>query len=128
MRVVTFEVDGKARPGVLNDADGVFDLSTEGFSSMLEVIEAASADISKIRKFVADPSMDSAYTLGTVKLIAPIPRPRKLICVGLNYREHAIETGTPIPETPTIFNKFATAVIGTGGQIVHPKVSKSQDY
>ncbi len=128
MRLVTFEVDGKARPGVLNDADGVFDLSEEGFSSMIEVIEAASADIGKINKFVADPSVDSAYTLGTVKLIAPIPRPRKLICVGLNYREHAIETGTPIPDTPTIFNKFATAVIGTGGEIVLPKVSKSPDY
>ncbi len=128
MRLVTFEVDGKARPGVLNDADGIFDLSREGFSSMLEVIEAASADLGAINRFVSDPSVDSAYTLGAVKLLAPIPRPRKLICVGLNYRDHALETGSQIPDVPTIFNKFATAVIAPGDNIVLPKVSKSPDY
>jgi 2-keto-4-pentenoate hydratase/2-oxohepta-3-ene-1,7-dioic acid hydratase in catechol pathway len=61
-------------------------------------------------------------------LVAPIPRPRKLICVGLNYRDHAAETGSQIPDVPTIFNKFATAVIGPGDDIVLPKVSKSPDY
>jgi 2-keto-4-pentenoate hydratase/2-oxohepta-3-ene-1,7-dioic acid hydratase in catechol pathway len=66
--------------------------------------------------------------LGTVKLLAPIPKPRKLICVGLNYRDHATETGSEIPEVPTIFNKFATAVIAPGANIVLPKVSKAPDY
>lgn len=128
MRLVTFEVDGKARPGVLNESDGIFDLSREGFSSMLEVIEAASSDPAKINRFVSDPAVDSAYTLGAVKLLAPIPRPRKLLCVGLNYRDHALETGSEIPKVPTIFNKFATAVIGPGDNIILPKVSKSPDY
>ncbi len=128
MRLVTFEADGKIRPGVLNEADGIFDLSTEGFGSVLEVIEAASAQHVSLEKFAADPEVDSAYTLGTVKLLAPIPRPRKLICVGLNYRDHALETGSEIPAVPTIFSKFATAVIAHGEEIVLPKVSKSPDY
>ena len=128
MRLVTFEADGKARPGVLNDSDGIFDLSPEGFTSTLEVIEAAAADPSRIATFASDRAVDSAYTLATVKLLAPVPRPRKLICVGLNYRDHALETGSPIPDVPTIFNKFATAVIGPGDRIVLPKVSKSPDY
>jgi 2-keto-4-pentenoate hydratase/2-oxohepta-3-ene-1,7-dioic acid hydratase in catechol pathway len=48
--------------------------------------------------------------------------------VGLNYRDHAIETGSEIPAVPTIFNKFATAVIAQGDNIVLPAVSKSPDY
>src|SRR6185312_5374884 len=64
----------------------------------------------------------------SVKLLAPIPRPSKLICVGLNYRDHAIESGMEIPKTPTIFNKFATAIIGQGDSIVLPKSSEKPDY
>ncbi len=63
-----------------------------------------------------------------MRLCAPIPRPRKLICVGLNYRDHAAETGAQIPTVPTIFNKFATSVIGPGDNIVLPRVSKAPDY
>jgi len=128
MRLVTFEADGKTRPGVLTESNGIFDLSAAGFDSMLDVIEAAAQDPNKIRGLVNASTPDTAYSLGTVKLLAPIPKPRKLICVGLNYRDHALETGSAIPNVPTIFNKFATAVIGPGDQIVLPKVSKKPDY
>ena len=46
------------------------------------------------------------------------PPPPKLICVGLNYRDHAIESNMEIPKVPTIFNKFSTSIIGPGDQIV----------
>jgi 2-keto-4-pentenoate hydratase/2-oxohepta-3-ene-1,7-dioic acid hydratase in catechol pathway len=128
MRLVTFEADGKTRPGVLTESNGIFDLSAAGFESMLDVIEAAALDPKKIQSLVAASTPDTAYSLGTVKLLAPIPKPRKLICVGLNYRDHAAETGSEIPNVPTIFNKFATAVIGPGDKIVLPKVSKKPDY
>ena len=127
MRLLTFEADGKVRPGVLLETNGIFDLSTAGFHSMLDVIEANSGDLRSLQK-LPEASADTAYSLGTVKLLAPIPKPRKLICVGLNYRDHAIETGSEIPEVPTIFNKFATAVIAPGADIVLPKVSKTPDY
>ncbi|MBV9303313.1 MAG: fumarylacetoacetate hydrolase family protein [Acidobacteriaceae bacterium] len=68
------------------------------------------------------------YPLQQVRLLAPIPKPRKLICVGLNYRDHAAETGAQIPKVPTIFNKFATSVIGPEANIVLPKVSHLIDY
>lgn len=128
MRLVTFEADGKTRPGVLTESNGIFDLSAAGFESMLDVIEAAAQDPKKIQSLVDASTPDTAYSIGTVKLLAPIPKPRKLICVGLNYRDHALETGSEIPNVPTIFNKFATAVIGPGDQIVLPKVSKKPDY
>jgi 2-keto-4-pentenoate hydratase/2-oxohepta-3-ene-1,7-dioic acid hydratase in catechol pathway len=128
MRLVTFEAEGKVRPGVLTNSNGIFDLSAAGFNTTLEVIEASVAGRDKIEKFIDESAPDTAFSLSTVRLLAPIPRPRKLICVGLNYRDHANETGSEIPDVPTIFNKFATAVIAPGDNIVLPKVSKSPDY
>ena len=61
-------------------------------------------------------------------MAAPVPRPPKIICIGLNYRDHAIESNLPIPETPTVFAKFPTAVIGPGASIVLPKNSSRPDY
>ncbi len=69
-----------------------------------------------------------SFDLAEVKLLAPIPRPPKFICVGLNYRDHAHETGMAIPTVPTIFNKFTNVVIGPGTPIVLPKVSTRPDY
>jgi 2-keto-4-pentenoate hydratase/2-oxohepta-3-ene-1,7-dioic acid hydratase in catechol pathway len=128
MRLLTFEADGKVRPGVLLETNGIFDLSTAGFNSMLDVIEANYDNPQKLRSLLPEASADTAYSLGTVKVLAPIPKPRKLICVGLNYRDHAIETGSEIPSVPTIFNKFATAVIAPGENIILPKVSTKPDY
>lgn len=95
---------------------------------MLDVIEANSSDLQRLQDLLPQASADTAYSLSTVKLLAPIPKPRKLICVGLNYRDHAAETGSEIPAVPTIFNKFATSVIAPGENVILPKVSKSPDY
>ena len=66
--------------------------------------------------------------LADVTLLAPIPRPPKFICVGLNYRDHAAEAKMEIPQVPTIFNKFTNVVIGPGATIVLPRVSSKPDY
>jgi 2-keto-4-pentenoate hydratase/2-oxohepta-3-ene-1,7-dioic acid hydratase in catechol pathway len=63
-----------------------------------------------------------------VRLLAPVPRPGKVICVGLNYADHAAESGAPIPEEPVIFNKFATSVCGHGDPIILPRISTQVDY
>jgi len=127
MRYVTFETEGTNRPGVISAQDTVTDLSVLGFTSLLEVIEAGSEGHGAAEKAYRT-SGTAQHALASVRLLAPIPRPRKLICVGLNYRDHAIETGAEIPKVPTIFNKFATAIIGPGANIVLPKVSKAPDY
>ena len=59
---------------------------------------------------------------------APVPRPGKLICIGLNYRDHAAESNMAIPERPVMFSKFATAVIAPGEAVVLPAGSKQVDY
>lgn len=66
--------------------------------------------------------------LGQVRPVAPVPRPSKVVCVGLNYRDHAAESGQPIPEEPILFPKFANSVIGPGVAIEIPPETEQVDY
>jgi 2-keto-4-pentenoate hydratase/2-oxohepta-3-ene-1,7-dioic acid hydratase in catechol pathway len=68
------------------------------------------------------------YPAASVMLLAPIPDPPKVICIGLNYRDHAAESGAPIPREPVLFSKFSTAIIGPGEAIRLPAVSREVDY
>jgi 2-keto-4-pentenoate hydratase/2-oxohepta-3-ene-1,7-dioic acid hydratase in catechol pathway len=58
--------------------------------------------------------------LGDVRLLAPVPDPQKIICLGLNYRDHAAESGQEMPQAPMWFAKFANSLIGSGQAIVLP--------
>ncbi len=70
-----------------------------------------------------------AVTLdASATLLAPIPDPAKIVCLGLNYRDHASESGATIPREPVLFSKYATALIGHGQSIVLPPVSHEVDY
>lgn len=112
MRLVTFSVDGKAEAGLLASNQ------VTGFGKdMLAVI--ASGELVPT---------GSAHDLKDVGILAPIPRPPKLICIGLNYLDHAKETGQQVPDVPTVFNKFTNVVIGPGESIVLPNASKAPDY
>lgn len=59
---------------------------------------------------------------------APVHDPRKIVCVGLNYKDHAAESGAPIPKEPILFSKYPTALIGHEEAIVLPPVSQEVDY
>ena len=93
---------------------------------MLDVLGGGSEARSRIESWVE--SSTEAYPLNSVTLLAPVPRPPKLICVGLNYRDHALESKMEIPKVPTIFSKFPSAVIAPGESIVLPKNSTQPDY
>jgi 2-keto-4-pentenoate hydratase/2-oxohepta-3-ene-1,7-dioic acid hydratase in catechol pathway len=69
-----------------------------------------------------------AYAPADVKLLPPVPDPPKIICLGLNYRDHAKESGAAIPKEPVLFSKYATALIGHGDAIVLPPVSNEVDF
>lgn len=69
-----------------------------------------------------------AEIVSNPSLLAPIPDPQKVICIGLNYKDHAEESGAKIPSEPVVFNKFPTAVTGPESPILLPKVSQEVDY
>ncbi|WP_417393551.1 fumarylacetoacetate hydrolase family protein [Gimesia sp.] len=64
----------------------------------------------------------------TGTLLAPIPVPGKVLCIGLNYRDHAEETGMPFPDEPVCFSKFSSSVTGSGQPIRIPSVAREVDY
>lgn len=66
--------------------------------------------------------------IGSVRLLPPVPKPEKVICVGLNYADHAREGGREPPSEPVLFSKFPTAVRGNGDPIVLPRASKEVDF
>jgi 2-keto-4-pentenoate hydratase/2-oxohepta-3-ene-1,7-dioic acid hydratase in catechol pathway len=69
----------------------------------------------------------AGIALDEVDLIAPLPVPGKIVCVGLNYRAHALEGGRALPVRPTLFSKFANTVIADGEPIVRPEGTTALD-
>ncbi len=63
-----------------------------------------------------------------VEFLPPFPEPEKIICVGLNYRDHAAESGVQVPTYPVLFGRFASSLIGHQAPIIMPKVSDQLDY
>lgn len=128
MRFVTF-LRGAAAPeaGVVTGGE-VIGLSAAGYPDLLAVIAGGPEARAGIEAYTANAPGQSRFALGDVTLLAPIPRPPKVICVGLNYADHARESKLEIPKVPTIFAKFPTAVIGPGAKVVLPKASAKPDY
>jgi 2-keto-4-pentenoate hydratase/2-oxohepta-3-ene-1,7-dioic acid hydratase in catechol pathway len=60
--------------------------------------------------------------------LPPVPCPPKIVCVGLNYRDHAEEAQVPIPDRPILFSKPSTAIIGPDDPVVYPRISSQVDH
>jgi 2-keto-4-pentenoate hydratase/2-oxohepta-3-ene-1,7-dioic acid hydratase in catechol pathway len=120
MKLISFSTaDNLVRPGILfDDTRTVLDLTPNGFKSTLEVIASA----------VGRTLATSRLSLESVKLHAPLSNPPRIFAIGLNYRDHAKESGMEIPTTPVVFFKLATAIVGPGDPIVLPKNSTQPDY
>ena len=127
MRFVTFEHHGHQHAGEVS-GDHVVSLKWAGFPDVLSLLNGGEEALKKAAEVLANPPADATVPLASVKLCAPIPKPTKIVCVGLNYRDHAIESKMEIPTRPTIFSKYNNTVIATGDNIVLPKNSEKPDY
>ncbi len=128
MRFVTFSRSGAIpEPGVLKGQQ-VAGIQSLGYHTLIQAIENWSEARPRIENLLKTAPADAFQDLGSVQVTAPLLRPNKLLCVGLNYRDHAIESGMEIPKVPTIFNKFASSIIGPGEEIILPKKSEKPDY
>jgi len=122
MKLVSFSsADGKVRPGVLlEERNMVVDLS-DGYADTLAVITAGLTSVDDLGPHASHP-------MDTVRLHAPLGNPPRIFAIGLNYRDHAAESGMAVPTTPVVFFKLTTAIIGPGDAIVLPKNSSEPDY
>jgi len=123
MKHISFSVaDGPIRPGALLEEDNlVADLTASGHVDTLGLITAGF-------NAIHHPGAFAARRLNDVRLHAPLANPPRVFAIGLNYRDHAIESGMAIPTTPVVFFKLPTAIIGPGQPIVLPKNSTQPDY
>lgn len=127
LQLVTIEKNGYSEPAVLN-GDEVIGIKGAGFDSVLAVIAGGADALDRVTRCLDRPPGSDQFDAAAVKLLAPIQRPPKIICIGLNYRDHAAESNLSVPETPTVFSKYPTSVIGPGAPIVLPKSSTKPDY
>ncbi|XZE32130.1 fumarylacetoacetate hydrolase family protein [Pirellulaceae bacterium SH501] len=127
MRLVRFARPDESIGWGLQVQYGIQDLTLADPTLPLSTVEL----IAKWKTFL--PRIQSlAKKLGTseqpLRVLCPIDTPRKILCIGLNYRDHAIETKAPIPDEPIVFCKMPTAMIGPDEPIVLPRVSSEVDY
>ncbi|MBI2321151.1 MAG: fumarylacetoacetate hydrolase family protein [Chloroflexi bacterium] len=100
-------------------------------SDVVALLEGGAAVLDRARRAVAAAAGAAVQPLAAVKLLAPIPRPPKIICVGRNYADHAAEAaavGLPPTDRPSIFVKVSSTVIAAGEPIVHPRTTEQLDY
>jgi 2-keto-4-pentenoate hydratase/2-oxohepta-3-ene-1,7-dioic acid hydratase in catechol pathway len=125
MKFVTFsDASGIARAGVLADSS-VVDISSR-FRSVLSIIHGGAEALDAANELASTAS--SRIPLDQVKLLAPLQEPPRIFCVGLNYRDHAVESKMEIPKVPTVFLKLASALIGPNAAIELPSISSQPDY
>ena len=106
----------------------VIGLRGAGFESVISIIAGGAESLDRIARWLQGPPAGEIPDMRDIKLRATITRPPKIICIGLNYRDHAEEGNMAIPDVPTVFCKFATSIIGPGDPIVLPKNSLKPDY
>jgi 2-keto-4-pentenoate hydratase/2-oxohepta-3-ene-1,7-dioic acid hydratase in catechol pathway len=122
MKLVTFVEGTKVPRAGLVVEGGIIDLSGAGLESALAFIgapEGVRADAAKLKPTTA---------LDQVRLLAPLPAPPRIFCIGLNYADHALESKMPVQAVPTVFLKLVSAVVGLGDEVVLPKASAKVDY
>ena len=120
MRLVTYVADGgQPRVGVVVE-DVIAPLECDG---MLELIAGGEEELIRL----VDGARGSV-PLADVRLRAPVLNPGKIICIGLNYRDHAAESGMEIPPVPVVFAKWANALCGHGDPIRIPPITSKVDY
>ncbi|HET8635421.1 MAG TPA: fumarylacetoacetate hydrolase family protein [Acidobacteriaceae bacterium] len=126
MRLVNFRRGNRIEFGVERDGF-VRSLAGAGYGSDAEFFAGGAKALEAARALAAQANAEQVH-LEEVRLMAPVLRPGKILCVGLNYRDHAIESNMAIPEVPTIFLKLPNAVTGPDSEIMLPQNSTQPDY
>jgi 2-keto-4-pentenoate hydratase/2-oxohepta-3-ene-1,7-dioic acid hydratase in catechol pathway len=127
MRLVTYKSESGPRLAGVT-ARGFVDLRAVDPQLPADMIGLLALGAEGIERATQAVMYGTTLSARSVRLLAPIPRPGKVICVGLNYADHAAESGAPIPEEPVIFNKFPTSVCGHDDPILLPPISTQVDY
>ncbi|MGN8070841.1 fumarylacetoacetate hydrolase family protein [Mucilaginibacter sp. 22184] len=123
MKLIRFGAIGQEKPGVILN-DKKYDVSA--FSEDYTEQFFATDGVARLAAFIKDKQLPEVAD--SIRLGSPIVRPSKIVCIGLNYADHAKETNAPLPPEPVIFMKATTAIVGPNDNIVIPKNSVKTDW
>src|SRR5271155_5503555 len=121
MRLIRFGPKGKEKPGILTHENIRIDLS--GFFPDWNSAFFASDGLRQLGEMLANKDGSLPKVPAAERWSAPIARPGKVICIGLNYSDHARESGMPVPEEPIIFLKASNTVVGPYDEVLIPRTS-----
>lgn len=124
MKLIRFGQDGNEKPGIIindiwYDVSGIVADYNEAFFASNQIEKIKSAIVAGVSLPVVDP---------TTRMGSVVARPSKIICIGLNYVDHCLETNAPIPTEPVLFFKSTTALCGPNDNVVIPKNSVKTDW
>ncbi|GGT21604.1 2-hydroxyhepta-2,4-diene-1,7-dioate isomerase [Streptomyces tanashiensis] len=125
MKLMRIGMPGDETPAVLDEDGTTFDLRT--LTTDIDGPFLASGGIDRVRRALAGGELPRLDVTGR-RTGAPVARPGKVVCVGLNYRDHAEETGAPVPERPVVFMKDPSTVVGPYDDVLIPRGSVKTDW
>ena len=126
MKLIRFGNRGEETPGYLDDSGNRRDLSAFGEDFNQEFF--ANNGIERLKDWLDSQQQSLPIVDGHIRWGAPVATPSKIICVGLNYSDHAKESGMAIPEEPVLFFKATTAMVGPYDDVTIPPGSEKTDW
>jgi 2-keto-4-pentenoate hydratase/2-oxohepta-3-ene-1,7-dioic acid hydratase in catechol pathway len=121
MKLASYVADGKECFGAV-EGDGVVTITSH--KSLRDALTAGA--LGDIWKALAGAKPDRK--LSDIRFLPVIPKPEKILCAGVNYRDHAAEVGRELPKQPSMFIRFTDTLIGHEGEMVRPKLSDNFDF
>ncbi len=125
MKLIRFRQEGKVKTGVII-YDTFYDASAFGEDYNEQFFE--NDGLSRLQTFIEENRDQLKALPHDVSLDSPVARPSKIICIGLNYADHAKETNAPVPSEPIIFFKSTSAIVGPFDDVIIPKGSVKSDW
>jgi 2-keto-4-pentenoate hydratase/2-oxohepta-3-ene-1,7-dioic acid hydratase in catechol pathway len=126
MKLLRVGAPGRERPAVRTEDGRVLDIS--GLTADIDGPFLAGDGVERVRAALADGSLPELDDAAGARIGAPVARPGKVVCIGLNYRDHAAETGAAIPERPVVFMKASNTVVGPYDTVLIPRGSTKTDW
>lgn len=126
MRLVRFGDPGGEKPGVMRNDDSIIDVSI--FVADFNETFFANDGLARLEKWLNENEKNCPEISSGTRLGPPIARPSKIVCIGLNYSQHAAESGLKVPPEPVLFFKASSAITGPYDDIIIPRNSEKTDW
>jgi 2,4-diketo-3-deoxy-L-fuconate hydrolase len=126
MKLIRFGPPGRERPGLILPDGRRIDAS--GFGTDYDEAFFGSDGLERLARWAAHEGIAAPVVADDQRLGPPVARPSKIVCVGLNYRDHARESGMAVPKEPVLFFKATSAIVGPNDDVIIPKNGTKVDW